>query len=95
MTALALYFGVPVVTLKGDSYGSRFGASILRAAGREEWIAGSIEEYLEKVIELGGDDAKLRRVQERLFEEIVASSLLDVQGYIGMMGEALLKKVMA
>lgn len=95
MTALALYFGVPVVTMKGDSYGSRFGASILRAAGRQEWITGGVEEYVGKALELGGDGAKLRQEQEMLFEEIVASSLLDVQGYSEMMGEALLKKVMA
>ena len=95
MTALALYFGVTVVTLRGCSYGARFGASILKAAGREEWIAGSVEEYVGKALELGGDAAKLRQAQERLFDEIVDSSLLDVQWYSEMMGEALLKKVMA
>ena len=95
MTALALYFGLPVVTLRGCSYGARFGASILKAAGREEWITGSVEEYVGKALELGGDGAKLRQEREMLFEEIVASSLLDVQGYSEMMGEALLKKVMA
>ena len=89
MTALALYFGVPVVTLRGDSYGSRFGASILKAAGREEWIAGSVEEYVEKVIELGGDEIKLRQAQERLFDEIVDSSLLDVSTYVRKVAEEL------
>jgi len=95
MTALALYFGLPVVTLRGCSYGARFGASILKAAGREEWIAGSVEEYVGKALELGGDAAKLRQAQERLLGEIVDSALLDVQGYAEMVGEALGKKVRA
>ncbi|SEH32719.1 hypothetical protein [Selenomonas sp. KH1T6] len=89
MTALALYFGVPVITLRGCSYGARFGASILKAAGREEWIAGSVEEYVGKALELGGDAVKLRQEQERLFEEIVDSSLLDVSTYVRKLADEL------
>ena len=91
MTALALYFGVPVVTLRGDSYGSRFGATIFKAAGRAEWIADNADEYVVKAVELAGSPARLCREQERLFEEIEISPLLDVQGYARSVGKAYLR----
>lgn len=93
MTALALYFGVPVVTLKGDSYNSRFGASLLKAAGREEWIAGSVEEYVAQAATMGRDRERLREEQAKLFEEITASPLLAVQRYVEMVQSALLERL--
>jgi predicted O-linked N-acetylglucosamine transferase (SPINDLY family) len=91
MTALALYFGVPVVTLRGCSYGARFGASILKAAGREEWIAGSVEEYVEKALELGRENARLRQERERLFIELPDSALLDTSSYVRQVEEGFLQ----
>ena len=91
MTALALYFGVPVVTLRGCSYGARFGASILKAAGREELIAGSVEEYVEKALELGRENARLRQERERLFIELPDSALLDISSYVRQVEEGYLK----
>lgn len=87
MTALALYFGVPVVTLRGDSYGSRFGASILKAAGREKWIAGSVEEYVKSAVELGRKPAMLRQERELLFRDIADSALLDTASYVRQVEE--------
>lgn len=91
MTALALYFGVPVVTLRGDSYGSRFGASILKAAGREKWIAGSVEEYVRSAVELGRKPAMLRQERELLFRDIADSALLDTSSYVRQVEEGCLK----
>ena len=87
MTALALYFGVPVVTLQGDSYGSRFGAAILKAAGREEWIADSVEEYVKSAVELGRKPAMLSQERERLFRDIADSALLDMFSYVRQVEE--------
>ena len=91
MTALALYFGVPVVTLRGDSYGSRFGASILKAAGRDEWIAGREEEYVKSAVELGREPARLRQERERLFIELPDSALLDTSSYVRQVEKGCLK----
>ena len=52
-------------------------------------MAGSVEDYLVKVIELGGYEIKLRQAQERLFDEIVDSSLLDVSTYVRKVAEEL------
>ena len=87
MTALALYFGVPVVTLRGDSYGSRFGAAILKAAGREEWIAGDVDEYVKSAVELGREPARLRQERELLFRDIADSALLDTASYVRQVEE--------
>lgn len=91
MTALALYFGVPVITFKGYRYGSRFGASLLKAAGREAWIAGSMEEYVKLAVEMGREPEALRQERERLFEEIAGSALLDTDAYVESVEEKYLE----
>ncbi len=48
MTALALYFGVPVLNLRGELHHSRLGAEILRLAGLEEFIAENKSDYVKK-----------------------------------------------
>lgn len=45
-TCLALWMGVPVLTLAGDSMRSRMGASILERIGLPDWIANSAEDYV-------------------------------------------------
>ena len=89
MTALALYLGVPVVTLPGDRYGSRLGASLLRAAGRREWIASSAEEYLRKAVGLADSAGHLQAEQKRLYEELPHSALLDTESYVRRVEESL------
>jgi predicted O-linked N-acetylglucosamine transferase (SPINDLY family) len=42
----ALWMGVPVLSLAGDSSVSRMGVSILSAIGLESWIANSVAEYV-------------------------------------------------
>lgn len=81
MTALALYLGVPVVTLAGDRYGSRLGESLLRAAGRGEWIAASPGEYVQKAVALSGG-GQLGAEQARLYAELPRSALLDTKSYV-------------
>lgn len=82
MTAAALYLGVPVVTLAGERYGSRMGASILQAAGRPEWIAESVEEYVELAVALGGGRSNLAEARRALREELPASPLLNTKAYM-------------
>ena len=44
--------GNPFVTYSNRPSVGRIGASILTALGREEWIANSEQEYVDKVIAL-------------------------------------------
>lgn len=91
MTALALYFGVPVITLTGNRYGARLGASILKSAGRDAWIAENVAEYKSLAIEWGKNPARLQREKTSLFEEIEASALLDVRTYVKMVEQGYLE----
>ena len=45
-TCLALWMGVPVLTMAGESLSSRMGASMLGRIGLDEWIATSPSEYV-------------------------------------------------
>lgn len=44
-TCEALWMGVPVVVLAGNSHVSRVGVSLLHAVGRADWIAANWDEY--------------------------------------------------
>jgi len=81
MTATALYLGVPVLTLTGDHHSARFGAAILRAAGRTNWAADTAEEYVARAIAASREPARVRAERRRLLETLPASALLDEKGY--------------
>jgi protein O-GlcNAc transferase len=76
-TCHALWMGVPVVSLAGDSAPSRGGASLLGTIGLEELVAGTPEEYLEKACSLAGDLARLSTLREGMRARMSASPLMD------------------
>ncbi len=80
-TCDALYMGVPVVTRYGRRFGSRFGRSLLAAAGIAELSAATPEEYVEKAAALAHEPALLKALQEGLRARLEASPLLDGRGY--------------
>jgi predicted O-linked N-acetylglucosamine transferase (SPINDLY family) len=66
-TALdALHAGLPVVSLKGQSWSARIGASLLTAAGLPELIASTPEAYAQIVVELAHDRARRVALRQRL-----------------------------
>ena len=81
-TCEALYMGVPVLTLCGDTHGSRFGYSILKNIGLEDWIAFDKEEYLEKAIGLSQNKLQLNQLRKDLREKMEKSPLMDRKLYI-------------
>ncbi len=60
-----LRYGVPMITLKGDSHNSRLGSSILHFAGLSDLIANSVAEY----IALALDRHKVYSFKEKLAEK--------------------------
>lgn len=64
----ALWAGVPVVTLYGNSYASRVAASVLNAAGLAELAFATVEEYRCAITALG-TDAELRAGYKRHLNE--------------------------
>jgi predicted O-linked N-acetylglucosamine transferase (SPINDLY family)/glycosyltransferase involved in cell wall biosynthesis len=64
--AEALWQGVPVVSLKGDRISSRYGASLLTAAGCADFVASNADEYVEIAARLVEDRDKLLLLRHNL-----------------------------
>ena len=80
-TCHALWMGTPVVTLAGDYFCGRMGASILTAASRPQWIAEAKTEYAEIAVELASDRDRLCETQQALKAEIASTPLCDKHCY--------------
>ncbi|HTN93101.1 MAG TPA: tetratricopeptide repeat protein [Gallionella sp.] len=76
-TCEALWMGVPTVSLAGDTFLARVGASVLSSAGLEEWIAVNEQEYISKAVSLAGDIPKLAALRAGLREHVLASPVFD------------------
>jgi len=92
ITCDALWMGVPVVHALGDRASSRFTASMLNAIGHPEWIAGSEEDYVAKVVTLARDLVQRKALRFVQRERMASSPLCDAvdlakvleAAYVGM-----------
>lgn len=80
-TCEALLAGVPVVALAGSQRMSLMGASILRAAGCDEWVATSEDAFVDIAVALGTDLPRLAERRRSLGDSVRASSLCDVKAF--------------
>lgn len=78
----ALWAGLPVVTLRGESFVSRICAGMLTNAGLEELVASSIADYEALALSLARDPARLRDIRLRLAAARTASPLFDMTGFV-------------
>ncbi|OYU12069.1 MAG: hypothetical protein CFE38_09820 [Comamonadaceae bacterium PBBC1] len=62
----ALWMGVPVITLEGEHFVSRLGASFMRAAGLPEWVADDDDQYLQIAVRMAKDRAALLQLKRGL-----------------------------
>ncbi len=91
-TCDALYMGVPVIALRGKTHGSRYGASILTAAGLPELVANSPREYVAKAVHLATNGILLNKLHRELPELLRNSRLMDGKAYMQEL-EAAYKKI--
>lgn len=73
----ALWMGVPTVTLRGDRFLARAGASFARTAGLEDWVADSVDDYVSLAIAKAGDLGALSELRAGLRERVLATPLFD------------------
>ncbi|MDR2875116.1 MAG: tetratricopeptide repeat protein [Methylobacillus sp.] len=73
----ALWAGLPLLTLPGETFASRVAASLLQAAGLPELVAHSREEYENTAIDLAANPARLNALRERLIAGRAAAPLFD------------------
>lgn len=81
-TCDALYMGVPVITLYGERYESRFGLSILQAAGLGELAAATPKEYINRAVSLANDRELLDELHQNLRAVVKKSKLMDAAAYM-------------
>ncbi len=80
-TCEAMWMGVPVIALAGESHASRVGVSLLSNVGLPELIAEYTEEYVEKAVQLAGDLERLQALHANLRSMMVRSPLMDAEGF--------------
>ena len=81
-TATALYMGVPVITLAGETEASRLSASILRAVGHEEWITYNDDSYVALAKTMASEVGKLRESRSDLRIDVMRSALTDSEKHL-------------
>ena len=81
-TCEALAMGVPVVTLRGESHGARFGESLLRNANLPELIAETPEDYVRLAVRLASSPEQLRTLRMELRSRLERSPLMDAHTYV-------------
>jgi predicted O-linked N-acetylglucosamine transferase (SPINDLY family) len=77
-TSDALWTGIPVVTLVGESFSSRVAASLLNTIGVPELITYSIDEYMKLAIELASNPEKFFAIKNRIAINRLTSPLFDI-----------------
>ena len=62
----ALWAGVPVLTIIGDSFPSRVAASILNTSNLNELIKNSLKEYEEMAVKIANDPEYLKELKNKI-----------------------------
>lgn len=73
----AMWMGVPVVTLPGETFASRHGLAHLTAAGLPEMVARDPDDYVKIAVDLAKDLPRLATLRGGLRERLASSPLCD------------------
>ncbi len=88
-TCEALWMGVPTLTLAGNTLLARQGASVLHAAGLDDWIVDSHEAYIQNAVAYASDLPMLAALRAGLRTQVLASPLCDAPRFAKNFEEAL------
>ncbi|MFZ3046578.1 MAG: FkbM family methyltransferase [Desulfatirhabdiaceae bacterium] len=81
-TCEALWMGVPVIVLAGNTHASRVGVSILGQLAFHEGIATSEDDYIQKAVMLASDTDFLQSWRKFCRQKMQASSLMDEINFV-------------
>ena len=90
-TSDALWAGLPVLTLMGQSFASRVAASLLNAIGLTELITNTQEEYEALAIELAQNPHKLAEIKLKLTNNRLITPLFDTPLFTKNLEDAYIK----
>jgi protein O-GlcNAc transferase len=74
----ALWAGLPVVTLRGNTFAARVAAGFLVNLGLDDLIASTPEEYESLAVALARDLGRLQQIREKLWRTRKSASLFNV-----------------
>lgn len=80
-TSDALWAGLPVLTLSGDTFSARVAGSLLHAAGLPELVTRSLPEYRERALQLASHPDLLQGLRTRLEQNRDRLPLFDAAGF--------------
>ncbi len=78
--------GVPVISLQGETFASRYGASLLHASGLSDLVCQTPSEYVEAAARLAGDVPRLRALRTALPEMMRSHGLSDSRAFAVKIG---------
>lgn len=78
-TSDALWAGLPVLTVRGNHFASRMSASLLHAIGLPDLVFDSLREYERYAVELSKNMCKLKKIRQRLANNIDKKPLFVTQ----------------
>jgi len=88
----ALYVGIPLITMKGDSFASRVAESLLANVALEKLAAKNLVEYEEEVLKLAISKDKIAELKSFLSQTARNSKLFDTNRFVNNL-ESILKKI--
>ncbi|MCP4606275.1 MAG: tetratricopeptide repeat protein [Proteobacteria bacterium] len=76
-----LWMGVPVVTLAGSTFPSRYSAALLIHTGLHELVASKDIDYVKMAVQLACDSDRLNEIRNKLREKVSNSPLCNGENY--------------
>lgn len=76
-TCEALWMGVPVITLPGETFAGKHGATHLHNAGYPDWIAKDEDEYVALAVKWANDLEGLAKLRAGMRDQVKNSPLCD------------------
>ncbi|CAA6603331.1 conserved hypothetical protein [Rhodospirillaceae bacterium LM-1] len=90
-TTDALWSGCPVLGLAGRGFPARVSASLLHAAGLEDLVCASLDDYTAKAIHLARQQDDLSAIRRLLSESRLALPLFDIKRFTKELDDTLLE----
>jgi len=89
----ALWAGVPVLTMIGETFASRVAASLVTALGLPELVCSDLDQYITKALCYANDPAAMASLRERVEAGRRHSPLFDGKRFARDFGQLLLRMV--
>jgi predicted O-linked N-acetylglucosamine transferase (SPINDLY family) len=83
----ALWMGLPLVTLSGNTFASRMAGSLLHAVGLPELITSNLDDYETMAVELANDPNRLDKLRQKLKANRSSCVLFDSPLFVSKLEE--------